>query len=1446
MAAILSSQKQNLRCFVIGNGPIALSCVKTLGAAGYTIVAVYSFDGALKAWADDERVVHSSSRKAFKECMQNQPFEFLFSINNPWIIPPEILSLPLRRAINFHDSPLPKYAGLNATSWALINGETHHATTWHIIDASIDTGQILKQVRFSITDDDTAISVNRRVLELTIQAFSELLKELSMGTEVPVDQPSGGGSYYSGKDRPNAACSLSFMQSYKQNHNLVRGLDFGPVYNPLGRPKLMLANGPIIVSSMRRVCTSPSKTPGQILEVTDEGLTLSFVDADVLLTGLCRLSGEALGVKGLRKFGCREGQCLPKISEASRQELSAYDSEARAEESFWIARLSNLKPYAHPYVCSHKKVKSGWRSLSKLQDYANSFIDYFAIIAGYLARLCNEDSFNVGYVIDNQSDLVRQFFASVIPLEIASANTSKLSFDDFKKQFEIELDRCCNARIALDVLARHPHLQSFTDWPDLPITLSLWDTPNAINESRIKGQLGFFCFRDASPPELFYRGHIDQWQLESMTNQLEAFAKECKKNGLQPLNQISLLFPHERTQILEQWNNTQASYPDQESVDSLISRQALATPNAVAVKCGEKSISYQQLEVRANQIANEIRRRGDFTGKPIILCLPRCVDLVATLVAIIKAGAAYLPVDPKNPSERVKAIADDSGATCVITLLELQDKFHFDIDCVIALDTLKEPLRPQEAPHIESRRHGDSLLYIIYTSGSTGKPKGVKISHRSLINHSWFMSNKYRLGTSDRVLQSASIGFDVAAEQIFPALFSGSAVVIRPDDLLESFSRFETFIQNNEITVAILPTAFWHEWVLDLTTEKRFIPATLRLIAVGTEKVLSDRLDDFVQQCRQQVDFYQGYGPTETTITCTMYSHNNESRFKQREIPIGKPLPNVRLYVLDRNLQPVPIGIPGELFVGGDGVALGYHHQEALTDKCFIANPFKAEGNERLYGTGDVVKWTRDGQLVYIERNDFQVKIRGMRIEVAEIEALLANHDCVKQAICKAIDHGRRGKILVAYATLHSPGVSEAELSAHLKARLPSYMVPAHIILLSAFPYTHNGKLDLRALPLPEMDKQRAAKDSPQSNIEKNLAALWQDMLGVERVYLDDDFFDLGGDSLLSIRMVDYINRHICPEIGYSKILSASSLFGHSTIRKLLAHLLNNTQESIVKSSIIPIKEANKAPTLYFVNSTQEAKKIAEYLAPNWGMHSLNIFTQCLRLGEGKSIDLIRDLAQIMADDVSHHQPEGNIRLIGYCQDGLLTVEIANALMQKKRVVDFIGLYDVIFFDESGIPLTQRIDIALDLGGKYLIDKATFLWLRVNKRIKKLFSAISTEKSQVVEDIVQLDKKFYNDYLQSIRSGCPHVFDGQVDLFLSREFRAKNLDGTRSIALGGLNIHQSMTAHHDIFSPAHIQSTAGFLSTLVLARAEKHHQDKSTHMQDDNPKKAGLMESSVG
>ncbi len=663
----------------------------------------------------------------------------------------------------------------------------------------------------------------------------------------------------------------------------------------------------------------------------------------------------------------------------------------------------------------------------------------------------------------------------------------------------------------------------------------------AVENQRIKFDLSLFLeeieTEKGSYLEGFWEYDGDLFTPERITRMVGHFQTLLKgivANPQQTIGELPLLTESEKQQLLVEWNQTQTSYPDHYCIHQLFEEQVVKTPDAIAVIDGEKSLTYEQLNQKANQLAYYLQNLGVKTEDLVGICIERSVLMIIGLLGILKAGAAYIPLDPNYPSERLAYMLEDSAVSVLLTQENLVDTLPNYLGTIFCLDQDGKILDHHPQDNLLHPMTSENLAYVIYTSGSTGKPKGVLIQHQSLLNLVSWHQNAFDITTIDRVTQLAGIAFDASVWEIWPYLTAGACLAIVPPDLLTSPKQLQEWLIAKKITVSFLPTPL-AETLIPLDWSPN---CPLRLMLTG-----GDKLNDF-PPTSIPFTLVNNYGPTENTVVTTSVKITPDL-LTEKAPPIGRPISNTQVYILDQYQQPVPIGIPGELYIGGSGLAKGYLNRPELTDSKFIANPFSQKLSDRLYKTGDLVRYGNDGQIEFVGRIDHQVKIRGFRIELGEIETVLNQHPQVKEAIIIAREDQPGVKRLCAYV-IASQNLTVSQLRLFLQEKLPQYMVPAFFVLLDAFPLTANGKIDRCALPQPtlELEDEAALNLSPGTEKERILAAIWQRVLGLKNISINDNFFELGGDSILAIQIIAQANQ-----AGLQ--ITPKQLFSHQTIAQL-------------------------------------------------------------------------------------------------------------------------------------------------------------------------------------------------------------------------------------------------------------------------------------------------------
>jgi amino acid adenylation domain-containing protein len=654
-----------------------------------------------------------------------------------------------------------------------------------------------------------------------------------------------------------------------------------------------------------------------------------------------------------------------------------------------------------------------------------------------------------------------------------------------------------------------------------------------------------------------------QRMLGHFTRLLEGIAEHIN----QPVKSLQLLSDEELRQI-RLWHGRQDPGAPRACVHELFEARARRMPDSVAIESERAALTYGELNEQADRLAMHLRSMGVSNGCPVGIHLEQSAATTMALLAVLKAGGAYVPLDPQYPEERLLYMARKSSVRFLLTqsaMLEKPGRFIGGVtDARVVCIDGDWAVMSSGNSNIASGANQDDLAYIIFTSGSTGWPKGVEIPHKALVNHCLQTRDEYELRSGDKVLQFASLNFDVAAEEIFPTLVAGATIIAPSDTALSSPEAFQRFLQEKQISVLNLPVSYWHTWFSNQLKRGFKLPSTVRLVIVGSEKVSSEQYRLWREYSHAGARLCNAYGTTETTITATLYKPEQHiSAPEAAALPIGRAILNTRVYILSPQLEPVPVGVPGEIVVGGVGLARGYRDAPELTAERFVADPFSEHPGSRMYRTGDLGRYRPDGNIEYCGRLDSQIKLRGYRIEPAEIEISLARNPRIREAAVMAETSTSGETQLVAYVVAAGvDALTVSDLRNSLTQQLPEYMVPSRIVFLDALPLQPNGKLDRNALPGKEQysGPLNTTFVAAKNGVEEELAQIWTDVLGREQVGIKDDFFELGGHSLLATQVFARILQR------YGVPLTLRTIFEKPTIEELataiIAHLLAETEES--------------------------------------------------------------------------------------------------------------------------------------------------------------------------------------------------------------------------------------------------------------------------------------------
>jgi amino acid adenylation domain-containing protein/non-ribosomal peptide synthase protein (TIGR01720 family) len=776
----------------------------------------------------------------------------------------------------------------------------------------------------------------------------------------------------------------------------------------------------------------------------------------------------------------------------------------------------------------------------------------------------------------------------------------------------------------------------------------------------------------------YERSRFDDETIGRMLGHLERLLAAMASNFEQRVVDLPLLSGEEQHRMLFEWNETRADFHRELCLHELFEAQVERTPEAVAVRLEAEQLTYRELNERANRLAHRLIGLGVGPEGLVGILAERSIEMVVALLGVLKAGGAYVPLDPFYPQERLQYMLEDSGVNVLLSQRSLEGRLPRHEGAVVWLDDYGTAARKpgdlsNNTENPQSAVCDENLAYVIYTSGSTGRPKGVAVQHRSLVNYIQWYGVAFDLQPGDRPLQFFSINFDASAEEIYPCLTRGATLVLRTDSMLDTVSTFLQKCAEWSISVLSLPVAYWHEIVAAMISEKLALPASIRLVTIGAEAALPERVAAWQQHVGSKARLINTYGPTEATIVATIQELFTpvEATDVLPEVTIGRPVSNVEAYVLDEELRTPPIGVVGHLHIGGLALARGYLRQPELTAEKFIPHLFSREPGARLYRTGDAVRRLPDGRLEYVGRIDDQVKIRGFRVELGEIAAVLFEHTSVVEAVVQMRPTATGERRLVAYVVLDEwQAASARHLREFLKERLPEYMVPALYVEMKKLPLTRNGKVDRRALPEPE-GLEAAAEEyvRPRTPEEELLAGIWAEVLGIERVGVDDDFFELGGHSLLATQVVSRVREAFRVELPLRK------LFESPTVAKLAQALSSAREDSPV--SVPEAIGAGRRERQLPLSFAQQRLWFIDQLEPGRPFYNVPV---ALRLSGRLDVSVLR---RTLGEVVRRHEV---LRTTFPAPEGTASQRIAASLHLSLPVIDLSALAP-----ESGQRVAHRL-----------------------------------------------------------------------------------------------------------------------------------------------------------
>jgi aspartate racemase len=1152
-------------------------------------------------------------------------------------------------------------------------------------------------------------------------------------------------------------------------------------------------------------------------------------------------------VRDLTAAVWREAECEASppnntACDAERQKLLVDWNDLEQQLSYWRKQLARLpvselptdrpRPTAQSFrgaghsISFSKSLTEGLRELSQ-REGATLYMTLLAAFQVLLARYTGQEDVVVGSPIAGRSEVETErligFFVNTLVLRtdlsgdptfrellrrvrevaLGAYAHQDLPFEKLVEELQPERDLSQNPLFQVSFALQNAPASSFelAGLEVIPLPIESRTTHFDLEVDVGEKPGGLSCtFVYAT--DLFDAGTIVR-----MMGHYQTLLEGIVTGANRRVSELAILTEAERRQVVEEWNQTEREYPREKTVHELFEEQAKKTPQAEAVVFGRERLSYGQLNERANRLAGFLSKRGVGPEVLVGLCVERSLEMVVGLLGILKAGGAYVPLDPAYPKERLAFMLEDTGAPVVLTQESLSESLPEGQFERVRLDADWPEIARESAENPPSEATAENLAYVIYTSGSTGTPKGVSIRHRSVVR--LVRETDYAtFGPEEVFLQFAPISFDASTFEVWGPLLNGARLVVMPPGFL-SLEELGAAIKRHKVSTLWLTAGLFHQMV---ETQIDGLRGVRQLLAGGdvlsvphVERVLRELPD-----CR----LINGYGPTEnTTFTCCHTVRRDEPL--GASVPIGRPIANTRVFILDDWRQPVPIGVPGELYIGGDGLARDYYRRPELTAQRFLPNPFGGEGEKRLYRTGDRARFRADGTIEFLGRFDDQVKIRGFRIEPGEIEAALSQHPGVREAVVVAREDDPGQKRLVAYVVGKEGMPGSSDLRGYLKQKLPEYMVPSAFLFLDALPLTPNGKVDRRALPAPEgRPELEEGYVAPRTPTEEVLSRIWAQVLGLDRVGVHDNFFDLGGHSLLAVRLFSQIEK------SFDRHLPLAAIFQGPTVAQL-ASLLQDEGWTPSWSALVAINAGGSRPPFYCIHAiggnVLTYADLSRHLGPDQPVYAL----QARGLdGKNPPHTRIEEMAAHYIKEIRELQPEGPYSMGGSSAGGVVAFEMAQQLVAAGQDVAVLALFDTWSPDSLSMVkdmsrlrrratrFFERVDLhtgnllaAEGLKGKlaYVATKS----VRVRKRLALAgigyWKKLKELTREIVDPLPPTLRKVENTSRNALDRYVPKAYPGRITLFrATKQPAAFNPDrelGWSRFAEGGVEVYD-VPGHH--------------------------------------------------
>jgi amino acid adenylation domain-containing protein len=1106
----------------------------------------------------------------------------------------------------------------------------------------------------------------------------------------------------------------------------------------------------------------------------------------------------------------------------TRKRLSSKDL-VEQEVSYWRQKLAGIpailelptnrpRPPVQTFRAARESVllprslKQALEALSERED-VSLFVVLLAAFQILLTRYTRQDDFVVGVAIqgreeDDAQELDQRLGASIaIRTDVHGDPTfrqllSRVS-NDANSAYEhqnVPWERVVEAVQPDRDTSRHPLFQVLFSLEDSQLSRESGEIRDPV--LKVDLQLQLWDRLDGLAASFTYCSDLfDAATIVRMAGHFWKLLEGIVENPDETVWRLPLLTDAERNRLVTEWNNTRVDYARDRCIHHLFEAQAARTPNVTAVVFGNETLTYGELERRANQLANHLLKLGASPDSLVGICLERGLGMVIGLLGILKAGAAYIPLDPAYPRDRIAFMVENAEVPLLLTQARLRESLPSTASRTVLIDSDWPEIarRSQESPALTL--NPENRAYVIYTSGSTGKPKGVEIPHRAVVNFLTTMAERPGMTASDRLLAVTTLSFDIAGLEIYLPLTQGASLEIVSREVSTDGHLLLEKLAGSGTTVMQATPATWR-----MLLEAGWTGDPRLKILIGGEAVSQKLANQLLQR---SASVWNVYGPTETTIWSTV----SKVEAGQSAVSIGRPIGNTEIFILDKMLQPVPIGVAGELYIGGDGLARGYLKRPELSAEKFIAHPLNPGAKARLYRTGDLVRYLPNGDIEFLGRIDHQVKIRGFRIELGEIEAVLRQHSGINETVVLVREDTPGDKRVVAYfVPTRDAAPTTAELRSFLKEKLPEYMLPSVFVTLKNMPLTPNGKVDRRALPAPDRAELASTGKfaAPKDAIESRLVRIWEAVLGVQPIGVTDNFFEIGGHSLVAVKLMHRIEQAFGRKLPIATLLQAPTI-------ELLASILRQKESSPSWSCLVPIQTGGSKPPFFCVHGINGTVVRFRDLARHLGSDQPFYGVQAYGLDERHSAHTrTEDMASLYLREIRCIQPEGPYFLGGYSFGGALAFEMAHQLtaLGRERAV-------VVLFDTFCLPL-ERTPVSQKLAS---ISSVVLKLLRISApEWRTDLSRIATAPNRWVRrwlHVARLPrdiKRVRTACLQAERQYMPRPYPGRIILFRSSHKPLGRLMDPHAswsaYAPNGLEIYEIEGNHENILLEPQVQFVA--------------------------------------